>query len=307
MLVRQTLHGIDTILDAFTEHLRTNRGASPGTCDRYSREVRTLLKQTCNGGPPDISRLTTAALRAFVIERAARWSPRTARRAATAARSFLRFLHLHGVSDGTLVHAVPTVRDTHRSTLPTPLTTAQLRQLLASLDRSKPVGRRDYAMLLCLASLGLRAKEVAELSLEAIDWRAGTITIAISKARRASVLPLPAQVGRAVAAYLRRGRPLTSARHVFVRHYVPVGAPLRSAVVVQAVQRAFRRAKLEVPSRGAHTLRHTAATEMIRAGVSLKAVADVLRHRSLDTTIIYTRVDLPRLREVALPWPEVQP
>jgi len=307
MLVRQTLHGIDTILDAFTEHLRTNRGASPGTCDRYSREVRTLLEQTCRGGPPDISRLTTAPLRAFVIERAARWSPRTARRAATAARSFLRFLHLHGVSDGTLVHAVPAVRDTHRSTLPPALTTAQLHQLLAAIDRSKPVGLRDHAMLMCLAYLGLRAKEVAELSLDAIDWRVGTITIATSKARRASVLPLSAHIGRAIAAYLRHGRPPTRERHVFVRHFVPVGASLRSANVVGAVQRAFRRAKLDVPSRGAHTLRHTAATEMVRAGVSLKAVADVLRHRSIDTTAIYTTVDLPRLREVALPWPEVRP
>ena len=269
MLVRQTRHSIDTILDAFTAHLRTNRGASPGTCDPYSRDVRKLLERTCRGGSFDVSRLTIAALRTFVIERAARWSPRAGRRAATAVRSFLRFLHLHGLSDGTLVHAVPVVRDTHRSTLPTALTTAQLRQLLAAIDRSKPVGQRDYAMLACLASLGLRAKEVAELSLDAIDWRAGTLTIATSKARRASVLPLPAHVGRAIAAYLRHGRPSTPVRHVFVRHFVPIGAPIRSAIVVNAVQRAFRRAKLEVPSRGAHTLRHTAATEMIRAGVSL--------------------------------------
>src|SRR5213596_3146986 len=291
--IPRQLHVIDTTLEAFSEHLRTHRGASPGTCDRNSREVR--LERTCGDAPLDFSRLTTAALRAFVIERATTWSPRTGRRAATAVRSFLRFLHLLGLSDGTLVHAVPAVRDTHRSTLPTALTTAQLHQLLAAIDRSTPVGLRDHAMLMCLAYLGLRAKEVAELSLDAIDWRVGTITIATSKARRASV------------AYLRHGRPPTLERHVFVRHFVPVGAALRSANVVGAVQRAFRRAKLDVPSRGAHTLRHTAATEMVRAGVSLKAVADVLRHRSIDTTAIYTTVDLPRLREVALPWPEVRP
>jgi integrase/recombinase XerD len=307
MLVRPPLQSIDTILDTFSEHLRTNRGASAATCERYARTVRILLERTCDAGRLDLSRLTPAAVRNFVTERTTTWSPRTGRRAATGVRSFLRFLHLQGLSDGTLVHAVPMVRDSHRSTLPTALTTAQLRQLLAGIDRSTPVGRRDYAMLVCLASLGLRAKEVAELGLDAIDWRAGTITIATSKARRASVLPLPAHVGRAIAAYLRRGRPRTSARQVFVRHYVPVGAPLRSANVTSAVQRAFRRAALEVPSRGAHTLRHTAATEMIRTGVSLKAVADVLRHRSLDTTLIYASVDLPRLREVALPWPEVRP
>jgi len=305
--IPRQLHVIDTTLEAFSEHLRTHRGASPGTCDRNSREVRKLLERTCGDAPLDFSRLTTAALRAFVIERATTWSPRTGRRAATAVRSFLRFLHLLGLSDGTLVHAVPAVRDTHRSTLPTALTTAQLHQLLAAIDRSKPVGLRDHAMLMGLAYLGLRAKEVAELSLDAIDWRVGTLTIATSKARRASVLPLSAHVGRAIAAYLRHGRPPTRERHVFVRHFVPVGASLRSANVVGAVQRAFRRAKLDVPSRGAHTLRHTAATEMVRAGVSLKAVADVLRHRSIDTTAIYTTVDLPRLREVALPWPEVRP
>jgi integrase len=159
-------------------------------------------------------------------------------------------------------------------------------------------------MLLCLASLGLRAKEVAELSLDAIDWRAGTLTIATSKARRAHRLPLPATVGRAIAKYLRSGRPVTAVRHVFVRHFPPIGAPLTSAVVTRAVQRAFRRSGLDVASRGAHTLRHTAATAMVRAGVSLKAVADVLRHRSLDTTALYTKVDLPRLREVSRSWPE---
>lgn len=304
---RQAHHTIDTILDAFTKHLRTNRGASPATCASYSRNVRKLLERTCRRGRFDVSCLTVAALRAFITERAARWSPRTGRRAATAVRSFLRFLHLHGLSDGTLVHAVPMVRDTHRSTLPTALTAAQLRQLLAAINRSKPVGRRDYAMLTCLAFLGLRAKEVAGLSLDAIDWHAGTLTIATSKARRASVLPLLAHVGRAIAAYLRQGRPPTSVRHLFVRHLLPIGAPISSAIVVHAVQRGFRRAKLEVPSRGAHTLRHTAATAMVRAGVSLKAVADILRHRSLDTTVIYTTVDLPRLREVALPWLEVRP
>lgn len=306
MFVAQTLQSIDTILDAFTDHLRRNRGVSPATCERSARDVRKLLARTCGGAPLDVSQLTTAALRAFVLEQAARWSPRTVRRAASAVRGFLRFLHLHGVMDGALVQAVPTVRDTRRSALPTALTTAQRRQLLAAVNQSTPGGQRDYAMLLCLASLGLRAKEVAELSLEAIDWRAGTLTISTSKARRASRLPLPTNVGRAIATYLRHGRPVTSARHVFVRHFVPVGAPLTSAVVVQSVQRAFRRAKLEVPSRGAHTLRHTAATEMIRAGVSLKAIADILRHRSLDTTVIYTKVDLPRLRDVARPWPEVQ-
>jgi integrase len=160
-------------------------------------------------------------------------------------------------------------------------------------------------MILCLVRLGLRAKEVADLTLDDVDWRAATIRVANTKGRRTSLLPLPKAVGQALATYLRRSRPSTADRHVFVRHFFPIGAPLRSANVICAVQKAFDRSGLDVPSRGAHTLRHTAATEMVRAGVSLKAVADVLRHRSIDTAAIYTKIDVPRLREVALPWPEV--
>lgn len=298
---------IDAILSEFAEHLRTHRGAAAATCERYIRETRPLLVKVYGTGPIDFSRLSAAALREFVSERAARHSPRTARGAASALRNFLRFLHMQGLSDGRLVPAVPTVKDTRRSTLPVPLTTAHLRQLLASIDQTKPVGLRNYAMVLCMAHIGLRAKEVAQLSLDEIDWRVGTLRIATGKARRASVLPLPKQVGKAIAAYLRRGRPPTTDRKVFVRHIPPVGMPLRSPNVTNAVHKAFHRADLDVPSRGAHTLRHTVATEMVRAGVDLKAVADILGHRSLDTTALYTKIDLPRLREVALPWPEGQP
>jgi site-specific recombinase XerD len=298
---------IEVILQTFTEHMQTDRGAAPTTCERHVREIRPLLKQTYGTRPFDFSRLTPSVLRTFVAERAARHSARAGRRTASALRNFLRFLHLQGLSDGFLVHAVPTVRTVRRSTLPIPLTSVQLHQLLTGIDQAKPAGLRDYAMILCLARLGLRAKEVADLTLDNIDWRAGTITIASSKVRRTSVLPLPKPVGSAIAVYLRKQRPPTSARQVFVRHFVPVGKPLRSANVVCAVQKAFQRTGLNVPSQGAHTLRHTAATEMVRAGVSLKAIADVLRHRSIDTTAIYTKVDLPRLREVALPWPEVGP
>lgn len=303
MFSAATLQSRDDVLDAFSAYLRVTRGASPATCERSVRDVRQLLTLLSASGQVDLQQLTGEVLRGFVVDRARRHSPRTARRSASAARGFVRFLHLYGVIDGRLAQAVPTVRDTRRATLPKALAPAQLRQLLAAVDPSTPVGRRDRAMLVCLASLGLRAKEVAELSLDAIDWRAGTLTIATSKARRAHRLPLPATVGRAIATYLRFGRPATAVRRVFVRHLPPIGAPVTSAVVIGAVRRAFLRSALDVASRGAHTLRHTAATHMVRAGVSLKAVADVLGHRSLDTTALYTKVDLPRLREVARPWP----
>ncbi len=250
----------EAILQRFVEHLRTNRGAASSTCERNVRDVRALLEKLYGTRRLDFSILTPAILRAFVAERAAHYSPRTARQTANALRSFLRFLHVQGLSDGHLVRAVPPVRGTRRSTLPVPLTSAQLHQLLTSIDRTKRAGRRDYAMILCLARLGLRAKEVADLTLDDIDWRAGTLTIRKSKVHRSSMLPLPKPVGRALTAYLRTQRPITVARQVFVRHLAPMGAPLRSRAVTGAVQKAFLRAGLDVPSRGAHTLRHTAAT-----------------------------------------------
>jgi integrase len=158
-----------------------------------------------------------------------------------------------------------------------------------------------------MAGLGLRACEVAALSLDDLDWRVGTLRVSRGKERRASVLPLPARVGRALVGYLRHGRPHTDDRHVFVRHQLPVGQPLGSAAVKTAVRLAFIRARLTVPFKGAHVLRHTAATRMVRAGASLKQVADVLRHRCLETTAIYAKVDLAKLAEVALPWPKVRP
>jgi integrase len=157
-----------------------------------------------------------------------------------------------------------------------------------------------------MAGMGLRAGEVAALLLDDLDWRAGTLQVRRGKERRTSLLPLPAPVGRALVGYLRHGRPRTRDRHVFVRHQLPVGQPMGSPAVVAAVRQAFMRSGLETPFKGAHVLRHTAATRMVRAGTSLKAVADILRHRNLETTMIYVKVDLPKLAEVALPWPEVR-
>ncbi len=177
--------------------------------------------------------------------------------------------------------------------------------MLAVFDRDTDIGRRDYAIALCLYQLALRASDVARLRIDDIDWRSGVVQI-VGKSRRACRLPLPAAVGRGVAKYLREGRPKSSSRHVFVRHCVPLGDPIDACAVRSIIRRAFARTGLDVPSRGTHVLRHTAATRMVRAGASLKEVADVLRHRSLDTTAIYTKVDLPRLAAVALPWPKVQ-
>ena len=233
-------------------------------------------------------------------------TPATAKAVRTALRSLIRFAQLGGLCDGRLVFAVPRIAQWKRAQLPRALSDQELALLLNAFDRSTAIGRRDYVITLCLAQLGLRAGEVAALSLDDFDWRSGTLRLVGGKERRASVLPLPRPLGQALVNYLRKDRPPTRSRRVFVRNRAPFDKPLASNGVSAIVGRAFARARLGVAIKGAHVLRHTAATRMVCAGASLKEVADVLRHRSLETTMIYTKLDLPTLAAVAHPWPEVQ-
>ena len=191
--------------------------------------------------------------------------------------------------------------------LPRHLRAREFTALMASLDTTSPRALRDKAILLCLARLGLRASEVARLQLEDVDWRTGTIHVRTRKTSRGAVLPLPPDLGRALIAYLRRGRPLTQARHLFVLHRMRVGQPANRQVVGDAVRRALRHAGIQAPSQGANLLRHSLGSALLRQGATLKEIADLLGHRSLDTTTIYAKVDLAALRDVALPWPEVTP
>jgi site-specific recombinase XerD len=182
------------------------------------------------------------------------------------------------------------------------MTDEQLTTFLASFNES-PSGRRDYAMALCMVDLGLRTVEVADLMLDDVDGTVGTLRLSSGKSRRERVLPMSRRLRLAVGEYARRYRPETSAPQLFVRHRVPLGA----AVTRELVRGVMRRAYASVPGcehwTGTHALRHTAATRLHRAGADLKRVADILGHRSLDTTVIYTKVDFARLVQVALPWP----
>lgn len=297
----------DILIDAFETYLRSTCGARPSTSIVYIRFVRQFLESKHETGPFHVGAIERRDLVAFIEKKAVRYKPSTAQLAATALRSFLKFLQMRGFCEGWLIEAVPRVPEWTLSRLPKSLTREQLKRLLASFDRTTSIGRRDYAMALCLSQLGLRAREVVQLLLDDIDWRAGTLRIVRNKSRRGNLLPLPPLVGRAIAAYLRRGRPTTNERSVFVRHSPPIGARMHRRTVSTAMYRAFKRAQLDLPSRGAHVLRHTVATLLVQGGATLKEVADLLGHRSLDTTVIYTKVDLPRLAEVALPWPEAHP
>jgi integrase/recombinase XerD len=244
--------------------------------------------------------LTAADVTAFVLAACPGRAVGSAKLIVCALRSLLGWLHVSGQVRVSLAAAVPSVAGWRLSGLPKGLEPAQLRGLLASCDRRTPTGRRDYAIMLLLARLGLRAGEVARLGLDDIDWRHGDIAV-LGKGNRAERLPLPAEVGAAIAKYLRRGRPDTAqGRSVFVRVHAPHRA-LTTGGVTMVVFDAAQRAGLG--RMHAHRLRHTAATAMLRAGSPLAEVGQVLRHRSALTTAIYAKVDRDALAVLARPWP----
>jgi site-specific recombinase XerD len=226
--------------------------------------------------------------------------------ATSALRSFFRFLRAEGLRGDRLEDAVPMVP--HRpARLVRHLDSIRFEQLIASLDSFSPRGRRDRAIILCMARLGLRASEVVQLRLEDLDWRNSTVRIRARKTGHGALLPLPGEVGAALAGYLQHTRPDTRARQVFVLHRQRVGAPISSSIVGRAVDNALRHAGIDAPMRGANLLRHSLATDLLDHGASLTEIADLFGHSSLATTRIYAAVDVAALREVALPWPQATP
>lgn len=305
-MAEKSTFAVSDLIGEFDVHLQMVCGVSSGTCLRYTTHTRTFLEWKSKDAI-DVAGICPADLIAFVSEYAFNHAPKTSKLVVSALRSFLRFLQLKGLCSAQLVRAVPTVPAWRLSSLPTCLSESDMNVLLRAFDRTTESGLRGYAIAQCMLVMGLRAGEVARLSLDDIDWGAGTVDIPRTKSRRMDKLPLPTVVGDAIAEYLRGGRTSTPGREVFVRHAHPPGKALSSSAISQTIRRAFCRAGLNPPSKGSHVLRHTAAARMIRAGASLKEVSDVLRHQHIDTTMIYSKVDLSSLREVAMPWPEVKP
>lgn len=297
---------IAAVLDAYRCHLREARGLADATIRARAYFARKFLERKFGHRSLRWSTLAPRDVTAFITDYTKRWKPKSARAVVDSLRSFLRYLQMRGWCDPVLIAAVPRLPQWRLARVPRVLSEEQLDAFLAAFDRSTAIGRRDYAMALCQAELGLRAGEVAALRLEDLDWRSAVLRVPACKVGRERELPLAARAGRAIADYLRHGRPATPDRHVFVRHRPLCGTPVNTAVIQTAVQRAYA----QVPGcegwAGTHALRHTAATRLHRRGAKLKEVADLLGHRSLDTTVIYTKVDLPRLSAVALPWPEAR-
>jgi integrase/recombinase XerD len=291
---------LEVLLEDYRRYLSIERRLSDHTViDAYEPAARLFLAGWEGPDGLGLERLCARDVSMFLARECPKRSVSGARDLVCALRSFLRYLHLAGLIEASLVWAVPSLADLRDRTLPRGLEPAAVTRLLASCDRRRLVGRRDYAVLLLLVRLGLRAGEVASIELDDIDWRAGLLLVR-GKGSRHDELPLPADVGEAIAAYLRRGRPASDRREVFLGARAPY-APIASGTVASTVRRACRRAG--IPEVGSHRLRHTTACEMVRAGVPIVRVGQVLRHRSLQSTAIYARVDVEQLRQLAAPWP----
>ena len=295
------LSGAEALLDRFRIYLVSERGLAAVTARGYVDMVRAfVMAREDDEGAVDLWGLTASDVLGFVLAECPRRGRCSAKLVVTALRSLLGFLHVEGLIARPLAQAVPSVANWRLAGLPGGLEPEQVRALLKGCDRSRAVGRRDYAILTLLVRLGMRRGEVARLGLDDIDWQAGEIIVR-GKGNRTEQLPLPVDVGAAVVAYLRDGRQATAqGRSLFVRVKAPHGA-LTPGGVTQVVIAAGNRAGLGDVT--AHRLRHTAASELLRAGAPLVEIGQLLRHRTELTTTIYAKVDRDRLRPLARPWP----
>ncbi len=293
---------VDDELRRFDDYMNQVRGLAPRTRSMFLHTVRRLLFDQFGERPVVISAIKPEDVRKFVACQSERYStPASAGTLASALRGYFRFRATRGDQVHGLIGVVSYPANWRLASLPKALSIVEVERLLGSLSHDGPSARRGVAIVRCALDLGLRSNEVAKLSLDDIDWRAGTVTLRRTKSRREDILPLPEATGRAIADYLKFERPQTTNRSVFVRHIAPRDQPIGPDLIRQAIRQAYTRARL--PYTGAHLLRHTMASRLLDGGSSLKEVADVLRHRSLNTTLIYAKLDSTNLAAVALPWP----
>ena len=291
---------VDEQLLRFDDYLHHAKGLADSTRLRRTTVIRALLSMNSNSTTPSADEL-----RQFLAQELSRVSAASGGVTATAVRSHLRLRAFEGDRVEHLLPVVAAPAHWRLAPLPQTLAPDEVNRLLVAFPADLPSRLRCYAIVRCVVDLGLRSSEAITLELDDIDWVAGTVRISRSKSRRADVLPLPQLTGAAIADYVRSERPQTTSRRVFVRHVVPVDEPVAADVVRRAVRQAYRRAGL--PYTRVHILRHTLASRLLNTGGTLKEVADVLRHRELDTSLIYAKVDFGRLGAVAMPWPGSRP
>jgi site-specific recombinase XerD len=291
-----------TLQKQYQSYLQKERGLSPTTVVRYWHLLQHFLAERFGDTAISVGELAANDISRFLLRHARPGSSSGAKLIVPALRSFFRFLFQHGQTKSDLAGAVPTVRSWRLTEVPKYLTLEEVERVVDACQRNTPVARRDRAIILLLARLGLRASEVIALELDDIDWRAGVLTVR-GKGRYQDRLPLPVDAGEAIAAYLRQHRPPCITRRVFIRSKAPHRGFAHPSSISTIVCRALKRAGLQPALTGAHLLRHSLATGMLRSGASLDEIGEILRHRVPNTTEIYAKVDINGLRSLALPWP----
>jgi len=293
----------DRIFKEFDAYLRTERGLAPKSIVRHLPVIRGFLHEECPAGDDDLGKIGQEQVIRYIERHAQDWSPGTGKAMCWSLRAFLRYLHHQGLNPRALAGCVPSMRRWKLASLPTFLPAAQVRKVLDGCNRATAMGRRDHAILMILARLGLRANEVATLTLDDIDWHAGEMLVR-AKGRQRARMPIPPDVGAAIVAYLRNGRPKSSCRRLFIRTLAPhIGFASGGAITMIARTALDRVGIKNCAHRGAHIFRHSLATELLRSGATLTEIGQLLRHESHDTTRIYAKVDIEALRTLSLPWP----
>ncbi len=293
---------VEIALLEFQQYLRQERSLSEATVINYTPVARSFLSERSPKGDLDFQQITAADITGFVQRQATLVTSKRVLLVVTALRSFLRYLFHRGIVAVDWAACVPTIATWSLSHVPRFLSGEQIEKILGSCDRQTVIGKRDYALLLLLARLGLRAGEVVALTLDDFDWEAGLITVC-GKGKRVAQMPLPSEVGTAIAEYLSTGRPQCSSRRLFIRAKAPLTGFANSVAICSLVDKALERAGVVSEYRGSHLFRHSLATRMLNHGASLPEIGDLLRHRRPDTTRIYAKVDLISLRSIALAWP----
>jgi integrase/recombinase XerD len=302
---RPSCDPFETILSSYDAHLGNVRGLAPSSRTQslcYARRFLTWL-QTRHGSTP-LLHLNGVDVLEYITQMADLYPSGSWRNClCSGTRVFLRYLRWKGLIHADLDRAVPKIRQWRLRQIPRHLSWEKVLQLIESVDTSKPIGLRDKAVLLLIATLGLRNQEVRTLQLNDISWRNAEIRLRKTKTRREKVLPLPGEVGAAIARYLIHGRPHVGMREVFLRHFTPVGPITSTHGIGDIIKKHLRKAGIQASNHGAHLLRHSLATRMVNQAVPIKQIADMLGHTSIDTTAIYTKVETTGLAAVALPFP----
>lgn len=293
---------VEQVIAAFAGHLQKDQGLSGNTLLQYCPFAKAFLSKHYGTGLVDLSMLRALDVIEFIQRQAAHLSPARAKASTIALRSFLRYVRYCGGTKLDLASAVPTVPNWSMTGIPRAISPEHLRAVLAGCRRDIPVGRRDYAILMLLARLGLRSSEIVSLTLDSVDWEDGSIAV-LGKGNQPAILPLPAEVGEAIAEYLQWGRPVCDSRALFLRASAPIRGLGSQTTVGTIVGTAIRRAGVQTRYRGAHQFRHALAANMLRSGSTLTEIGSLLRHRHPKTTGIYAKVDFEALRPLSQPWP----